>query len=176
MTRQQISEAFPGQLTTLKTGINKLTETLGIDQVVLAGLPFQVLFSFDGDGGLREIVFDSPDSKASEGQFRKLEDWVSHEYGQRPIRGVRGGDLIYESYWLLPDNVMDIIWTRTGILVFGFSRPKGETAASLFQNGLVPIQEKLSIRTDLPAPSSSLKSAAAGTSQAGKWQVSESFS
>jgi type VI secretion system protein VasI len=41
---------------------------------------------------------------------------------------------------------------------------------------LVPIQEKLSIRTDLPAPSSSLKSAAAGTSQAGKWQVSEAKS
>jgi type VI secretion system protein VasI len=178
MTQQQIRQAFPGQVRSVTADIKNQTETLAIDQVVIGGLPFRVEFVFHGDSGLRDIVFDLPNSTRSEAQFRKLQDWVSREYGQRPIQGARGG-VIFESYWLLPDNVINIIWTKTGILVFGFSQPNGQTAESVMK-GMVPIREDRSLgeggSAGPPAKSSNRPQPVTEPARPGKWQVTESKS
>ena len=144
MTQEQIKAAFPGVVTTQRVELPKgVTDMIGMDRVDLAGIPFRALFAFDGNGGLNEVAFHLPDSTQSETQFRKLEDWLSNEYGQGPLRGAAGTNVFY-SFWLLPNNVIRVIWTNTGILTLGFTKPNGETAESLLK-GLVAIPGKPSV-------------------------------
>lgn len=179
MTKDQIKAAFPGKVGTLMVQLAVPTETIGIDRVALAGIPFRAAFFFDDGGGLNDIVFDLPDSTRSEAQFRKLEDWLSHEYGTDPIRGARG-NIVFQSDWLLPDNVITMTWTRTGILVIGFRKPSGETAASLMK-GWTEIPGTPSLGGDSSTSRLSAKSASqiqpiSDASRSGKWHVSESKS
>jgi hypothetical protein len=180
MTRDQIKAAFPGKVVTLTVQLAVPTKTIGLDRVAVAGIPFRAAFFFDDDGGgLKQITFDLPDSTRSEAQVRKLEAWVSRQYGTDPIRGARG-DLVFQSYWLLPENVIHIVWTRTGILVLGFAKPNGETAASIMK-GWTEIPGTLSVGSDsstsrLLGKSASQVQPINETPRFGKWHVSASKS